>query len=227
MRTTAVVSAVAALMGAAALQSGPAAAATARVADPPANLRVTDLQSVRVIVAWDPVPNASGYTVSLTLAGMTSYHSTNATDKALNVMWNKTYQVAVRASVQGVETAWSEPITVTPPFPTGFDLPSPPANLRVERDDRGEITLIRWDPPATDSGPFVYLLYIDSPEVPGWGDPSGLWDLVTEPRSDPSTNLVGAHIHLPGQSITVWVMATDSVGRRGLSDPLVLTCCPF
>jgi hypothetical protein len=208
------------------LHPGPAVASSGSTLDPPANLRVTALQPVRVTIAWDPVPNARTYVVSVTLAAETTARFTQGTTTALDVMWNKTYDVSVRALVGQTETPPSDPITFTTPFPTDLDLPSPPTNLRVERNAQGEITLIRWDAVAGDFGPLAYLLFIDTPVVPGWGDLSGQW-ATGGLTADPGTTLVGAHIHLPGQSITLWVMAQDRQGRQSLSDPLVLTCCPF
>jgi hypothetical protein len=211
------------MAGAIVAHPGYGVAADDTVPDPPANLRVVDLQPEQFTVAWDPVPGAAEYVVQL--SGRDPRGNGIGLTATFDAVWESTYQVSVRARVQHTYTAWSEPLTVTTPMPADFELPSAPLNLRVERD-RGEITLIRWDRPAHGYSALAYYLYFETPKEPE--DLSGLWAITGELTADPSVNPIGAHIYEPGQSMSLWVVARDRKGNTSPpSAPLVLTCCPF
>lgn len=226
--------ACAVLAGAVLFTAGPAVASSTATPAPPTNLRVTDLQALQFTVAWDPVPNAIEYQVRSQFA-YPPWVTTPSTSATFNALWDTTYEMSVRVAVALDRSPWiaysafSAPLRLTTLIPPDFELPSAPRSLRVERDSRGEITLIRWDPSAEGFGTLQYRLYIDSPPVPGFvtGGPV-VWDTTTGLTSDPGQNLVGAGVHAPGQSITLWVTAIDAKRNESpRSNLVVLTCCPF
>jgi hypothetical protein len=219
------------LVGAAVAQAGPASAQPA-VPGPPANLRVTNLQPEQFTVAWDPVPGAIEYQVRALGSAFAPWDTTQELTSTWFALWDTSYQVTVRAFVAidhepwTVYTEFSAPLTVTTPMPPDFELPSAPRNLRVERNNQGQITLIRWDPPVAGYGQLRYNLYFETPAEPE--DLSGIWPANGDGTADPSQNPLGAELYGPGQVITIRVTAVDRKNNESPpSEPLVLTCCPF
>jgi hypothetical protein len=211
--------------------TGPAAATTGGPPEPPANLRVEVLEPELITLAWDPVAGAAEYKVAVTplkpFDGYTRIDTDVPTVTLDNLTWDVPYKVAVRAFVPAAFPDWysgTSTIVVTTPLPDGYASPTAPANLRVERDDQGNLDLIRWDP-ATGFGPLVYWVHMESPDQP---DLTGIFGHTSGLSFDASITPLNGGVLQPGESVSIWITATDQI--RNQSPPgarLTVTCCPL
>ena len=219
------------------LAGSPATAAgAAEPPDPPADLRVTDLQPEAMTIAWDKTPRAESYSVVLIAlevwCGTYYRHFTTteltATFEDLN--WDCPYRVGVRSYVpSNYPHPYSEltTIEVTTPFPEGYEPPGPPSNLRAERDANGKILRVVWDPATEGFGLLVYQPYVD---VEGYPELSGrLGSFTAQTFRDVERDFADfGSILEPGQTVTVWVTTADQTRDESPpSEKLVLTCCPL
>jgi hypothetical protein len=208
------------------------AAAGAGEPDPPANLRVEGLAPDRFTVAWDPVTGAAEYKVTvIPLEPPGEYRRTGTEDTAItlqNLAPDVPYKVTVRAFVPSAyPSSYSESSTilVTTPLPEGYVPPSAPADLRLERDASGAITLVRWDAPTQHFGPLSYRIHLESTDL---AELTGIWGHTSGLSFDAGLLPITGGILGPGQSVTMWVTATDQVYNQSPpSQAVVLTCCPL
>jgi hypothetical protein len=229
-KLAAITSTVALTATLAAVDAGPAAADDG-APEAPSNLRATDLAPERITVTWDPVAGASEYKVTVVplepFDGYTRLETDDPTVTLDDLTWDVPYKVTVRAFVPSAYPNWyteTSTITATTPLPDGYTPPSAPTGLRVERDSRGQITLVRWDA-AEGFGPLSYQLHLDSPDFPGM---TGVWARTTRTSFDASLLPISGGILGPGQSVSLWVTATDQIRTRSpASERLTLTCCPL
>jgi hypothetical protein len=212
------------------LDTGPAAA-TDSPPEPPANLRVEVLEPEQITLAWDPVDGATEYKVAMIpLEPFDGYARTETDDPTVtldDLTWDVSYKVTVRAFVPTAYPNWyteTSTIVATTPLPEDYVLPGTPTNLRVERGSLGEITLIRWDA-ASGFGPLTYLVHMDSPDQP---DLTGMFGRTSGLSFDTTITPLSAGILPPGQSVSIWVTATDQIRNQSApSERLTLTCCPL
>lgn len=193
----------------------------------PDNLHVTDLRTDGFTVTWDPVARATSYSVVLfPLEPFGSYRkitTQETTETFDNLMFGVPYRVSVSARIGFQSTAQST-ITATTLWPDGYEPPSAPANLRVERDATGRIETFRWDPSTGGSGRITYEVHVD---IPGFLDES-VWVRTT------GLTVAGDQLPIcdgceydPSQVTIVWVTAKDVRMTSPPSNRLELTCCPF
>ncbi|MGH8822962.1 MAG: fibronectin type III domain-containing protein [Jiangellaceae bacterium] len=212
---------------------GPAAAESDGPPDPPANMRVTDLQPESITVGWDPVQGATEYSlVLIPLEAFGNYERTKTDELSFtfdDLTWDLLYRVTVRAFVPSAYPNWwtdISTVTARTLLPDGYVPPSPPTNLRVERDANGDITQILWDEATGSFGPFIYRLHLESPELP---EIDGVWASTNGTSVDADElPICDGCIFEPGQTLTMFVTATDRVPKVSPpSDPLTLVCCPL
>lgn len=213
------------------LDAGPVAAATGDAPEPPDNLQVEDLEPEHMTLTWDPVDGATEYKVAvIPLEAAKGYSRTETDDEVValdGLTWDVPYKVTVRAFVPSAYPNWYTDvatITATTPLPEGYTLPDAPTDLRVERDSRGELSLIRWD--AIESfGPVSYQIHLASPDV---RDLNGVFGRTAGLSFDPnSLPLVGGWL-APGQSVSLWVTAIDELHQQSPpSEAITFTCCPL
>jgi hypothetical protein len=212
------------------VDAGPAAAASG-APEPPENLQVEVLEPERITLTWDPVAGATEYKVAvIPLEPASGYARTETDDLAVeldNLTSDVPYKVTVRAFVPSAYPNWYTDvatITATTPVPDGYTLPGAPANLRVDRDSRGEIALIRWDA-GEGFGPQRYQIHLESSDVP---ELTGLWGNTTGLSFDPNALPITGGLLAPGQSVSLWVTATDKIHAQSPpSEALTFTCCPL
>ena len=223
-------------LAAAAAVPGAATAAPAGPPDPPANLRVVDLQPESLTADWDPVPGATRYTGVLVAqeAFCGNYYRTFSTTQlsldvdALN--WDCPYRIGVRAFVPSAYPHTYTELTtilVTTPFPVGYEPPGSPSNLRVERNANGQVERVRWDPATQGFGTLLYRLSVEVegiPELDGpWGPPQAMTS--RDVRQDVAE--IGSVLQ-PGQTLTLRVTTDDRAQVESPpGPPLVLACCPL
>lgn len=211
--------------GALPLPAAPAAAASGPPA--PTGLRVTDLRMDSITIAWNPVAGASGYSVStfgLDVGGTLPSSKTTATSITIaNLVWDARYQITVWAFSAGLIYSDATTITVTTPTPDGYQRPTAPTNLRVERDDQGRAERFRWDAATGGFGPLRYLLHVESPGfLPTF---TVLTSGLTVPAVDVA--VCDGCEYDPSQTFIVWVTALDRRHHSPDSNRVTLTCCPF
>lgn len=197
----------------------------------PANLRATDVRPDSIAVAWDAVPHATEYRVtvvpleagagfpfptpSVTISGLTA--------QLTNLTWDVPYNIHVRAFAAGFypnRLSAATSIRVTTPLPDDYEPPGAPTNLRVEHDATGQAEVIRWDPPAQGSaGPFFYWVFLDNPMTTGLLTQQYATSIRVE-----DTPIAG--LGEPGAQSTVRIVASDRISTLSPpAAPLVLTCC--
>jgi hypothetical protein len=213
------------------LDAGPVAAATGDAPEPPDNLRVEVLEPEHITLTWDPVAGATEYKVAvIPLEPAKGYARTETGDPVValdGLVWDVPYKVTVRAFVP---TAYPNSytdiatITATTPLPEGYTLPGAPTNLRVERDPRGELALVRWDA-GESTGPLRYQIHLESADVP---ELTGQWGLTTGLSFDANALPITGGLLAPGQSVSMWVTATDQIYQQSPpSEAITFTCCPL
>ncbi|HEY8471362.1 MAG TPA: fibronectin type III domain-containing protein [Natronosporangium sp.] len=212
------------------LDTAPAAAATG-VPQPPDNLRVESLAPDEMTVAWDPVPGAAEYKVTvIPLEPFGGYRRIDADDPTVHLdrlTWDVPYRVTVLAFVPTAYPNWyteTTEIVATTPLPDGYFLPTPPTNLRIERDYKGNVTFLRWDAGTGFGTPLVYDLQLESPQQP---ELTGTFDRISGQSIDlRTTPLLGGWLR-PGDTVSIWLTAVDKIRNRADSERVTLTCCPL
>ena len=212
------------------LDAEPVAAATG-APEPPDNLRVEVLEPEHITLTWDPVAGATEYKVAvIPLKPAKGYARTETDDEVValdDLTWDVPYKVTVRAFVPSAYPNWYTDvatITATTPRPEGYTLPGAPTNLRVERDSRGALTLIRWDA-GESTGPLRYQIHLESADVP---ELTGQWGLTTGLSFDANALPITGGLLAPGQSVSLWVTATDQIYQQSPpSEAIAFTCCPL
>lgn len=211
------------------VDAGPAAATTSPP-EPPSNLRVEGLQPDEMTLAWDPVAGAAEYKVAvIPLEPASGYARTDTDDPSVHLnrlTWDIPYKVTVRAFVPAAYPNWyseTSTIVATTPLPEGYAAPTAPTNLRVERDYRGRIALIRWDA-ATGFGPLLYDVHMDSADQP---DLTGRFGRTSGLSFDPDITPLAGGILQFGESVSIRITAVDQIRNQATSAPLTLTCCPL
>lgn len=212
------------------LDAGPAAA-NGDAPEPPANLRVEVLEPEHITLAWDPVDGATEYKVAVVPLEPFGGYARTATDDPAVALDNLTadvpYKVTVRAFVPSAYPNWyteTSTITAVTPLPEDYARPGTPTNLRVERDSRGEIAQVRWDA-AEGVGPLTYQIHLDSREV---SDLVGVFGRTSGLSFDASVLPISGGLLAPGQSVSLWVTATDQLrNQSAASEALTFTCCPL
>jgi hypothetical protein len=234
-RRTAGVAAIAtslALASTVVLGAGAPAAGADAPPDPPADLRVTDLAPDRLSVAWNPVPGATRYNVTLIpLEPFGSYVRTSTTGLSFAfspLVWDLLYKVTVRAYVPSAYPfvySGTTAVTARTLLPEGYLPPSQPTGLRVERDPGGQITQVMWDASTGSAGPLSYQVHLESPEQP-WIN--GVWVRTSENRIDGSAIPFNDGIVAEGETLRLFVTATDRVPKVSPpSESLTMVCCPM
>jgi hypothetical protein len=189
--------------------SSPAPAAQDAVPEAPANLRVIDLQSNTVTVAWDPAAGATDYVVNL--YGSYWYPietvATEETTQTFHVSQGTKYGVAVLARGPGGLSALTDRIDFTTPVDEDNPAVTTPANLRADVGAT-EVT-VDWDPSTSEAGGVSYTLLLEYSYHRKWFH-------TNEPTM---TFAVG-----PSTSYEVRVQASDAASRLSAwSDPLEFT----
>lgn len=220
LRVAAIGASLALTMASVALSTPPATAGTGAPPAPPANLRVTDLHPTGFTLAWDPVRGAIGYEVwgyrvsRLTTTGLTATYD--------RLLFDTSYTVFVTATVPGYFGLTSK-ITVTTPLPDGYQPPSAPTNLRIERNALGELERFRWDASTGGYGTLTYLFHVEIPPFLS----AGVWIRTTGLTADAiALPLCDGCEYIPNQTVIVWVTATDRRYTSPPSERIELTCCP-
>jgi hypothetical protein len=193
----------------------------------PTDLRVTDLRIDSITVAWNPVAGASGYSVSpfgVDIGGSLPRSTTTATTFTLsNLVWDARYRISVRAFNAGLLYGDAVTITVTTPTPDGYQRPTAPTNLRVERDAQGRAERFRWDASTGGFGTLQYVFYIESPGF------LPTFTVLTGGLTVPAVDVAvcdGCEFD-PSQTFNAWVVAKDRRYQSPDSNRVTLTCCPF
>lgn len=226
LKVTAVATSFVLTMAAVVLAAGPATASTSPPG-PPANLRVTELHIDSFAVAWDLVPGATRYSVSVfTLDHWVRPTITidATTARFHNALFDVQHRVSVRAYVPGHFYTDASTIIVATPLPEGYVKPTTPANLRLERNAQGEIELFRWDAATGGFGNLTYSLFIESPGFLPTYEADRTSALTSDADDHPVCD--GCQYD-PSQTIVLWVTANDRRYSSPPSQRLVLTCCPF
>lgn len=217
------------------LGAAPAAAGAARTSDPPTNLRVADLGPTSLAVAWD-MPDGADYSivrVSRTGYGLQQSELSHGESASFTgLLWDTEYSVTVTAYYTKFKderfSAASDPLTVRTPAPDDFEVPNAATNLRIERDSSGNPEFLLFDASTEGFGDLWYDLHLNTSEVPGMEDLSGVWASTNEQRFDLSFVPITAEIWQPGDTVRVFITATDGKGNVSApSEALELTCCPF
>jgi hypothetical protein len=212
------------------LEAGPAAAGGG-APQPPANLRVTDLEPELITLAWAPVTGAVDYRVQVipleAAAGYARFRTTNLTMTLDDLTWDIPYQVTVRAYVPSAyphSYTEASTIAVTTPLPDGYVPPGAPTGLRVERDAQGAIAQVRWDA-ADGFGPLTYRVHLESEEV---AELTGVFGHTTGLSFAADILPISGGWLAPGQSVAMWITAVDQIYHQSPpSEALTLTCCPL
>ncbi|MDG4796078.1 fibronectin type III domain-containing protein [Micromonospora sp. WMMD1082] len=208
--------------------SGVAAAAATAALPAPTNVRVTDLEIDSVTLAWDPVEGAVGYSVQTYGLDqgydLPSIRTSTAGVTIPGLLWEARYQITIRALVNDWVAGDQAQIIVTTPTPDGYQPPTAPTNLRVERGPSGEIERVAWDAATGGRGTLNYVVYVDSP---GFLTPGPV--LQTRGLSATGYDVWVCHgCELgPNQIVIIWVRAKDLRHLSAESVRLTLHCCPF
>ena len=191
---------------------------------PPRNLRVTEVGSGYVKIAWDTPSNDGGSSVTNykiyrgTSPGGESLYTTISADwttfnNNANVVNGTTYYYKVKAVNAVGDSGFSNEVSATVPLET--TVPSPPRNLRVTEVGSGYVK-IAWDTPSNDGGSSVtnYKIYR--------GTSPGGESLYTTISADWTTFNNNANV-VNGTTYYYKVKAVNAVGDSGFSNEVSAT----